>query len=877
MTKTNCYILLLALLLTVPLFAQRETANWYFGSKAGLDFNSGNPEVLTDGQIATTEGCSTVSDSNGSLLFYTNGVEIWNKNHNVMRDGSGLLGNISSTQSAIVVPNVSDSNIYYVFTADAFQSYLNGGSGNGFNYSVINMSLDGGLGRVINKNINLLSQTSEKVSAVSALDGTGFWVITHSRNKFYAYKVNGSGVNTPVISTIGIDVEDYNNIRGSIKFSPNGKKIAITHSIFEPSYNGYLNLYDFNLNTGVVSNERIITRDHVFYGIEFSPNSKKLYASAMLVDDSGPVPLTTDIVLYQYDITFADIERTEYLLNTYNLESETNLGGGLQLGFDKRVYHSILGDKLSVINEPNLGGRSSDYRELSVNIGSQFARFGLPSYEQSAFESIIDVENLCFNNATKFNIIIDEPIQSINWDFGDPSSGVNNTSSDINPTHLFSTNGQFTITISVDFVNRASKTYIEFIDIAEAPNLVPQVELIQCDVDEDDGITKFNLTQAEPSFMLTSDDLVVNYFETFNDAILDENLLDELNYQNTINGQIIYAKVFVNSDCYSIIEVKLTVSPMSNLETYSTIYICQENSSNDLIFDSNDVQLLLGNDFSGTNVSLFYNEIDALLEMNNVSGTINIPDANELILFFRIESFNDCDFIGNIVIGSANLPILEDQTTVFCSNNTNSLDAGEGFWSYLWSTGETTQKIEIDSPGNYWVEVSTGINCSSIMNFEATLSEDFDIVNIEIDDFRPQNSVRILLNNYSGIIEYSLDDGLTFSQSNSFENVIPGIYEVFVKKDNCHFVEQTILVGGYPNFFTPNGDGINDKWKIKNPEYFQEATISIFNRYGKLIKVMTANEGWDGKHEGTMLTPSDYWFSIALNEKQVFGHFTLKL
>ena len=110
MTKTNYYILIFTLLLTVPLFAQRETVNWYFGSNSGLDFNSGNAQVLSGGQLSTTEGCSTVSDNNGSLLFYTNGVEIWNKNHDIMQNGSGLLGSDSSSQSAIVVPNVSNPN-----------------------------------------------------------------------------------------------------------------------------------------------------------------------------------------------------------------------------------------------------------------------------------------------------------------------------------------------------------------------------------------------------------------------------------------------------------------------------------------------------------------------------------------------------------------------------------------------------------------------------------------------------------------------------------------------------------------------------------------------------------------------------------------------
>lgn len=861
----------------MPIFAQRETTNWYFGAKAGLDFNSGITEVLNEGQLSTTEGCASVSDNSGNLLFYTNGVNVWDKTHNVMQNGDGLLGDVSSSQSVVVVPNVSNPNIYYVFTADVYQAYSSGGSGNGFNYSIIDISLNGGLGSVINKNINLLSQTSEKVSAVSTLDGSGFWVITHARNKFYAYKVDGSGVNSPTITTIGIDIDDVNNIRGHMKFSPNGEKLAIAHSFFEPSYNGYLFLYDFNLNTGSVSNEKQVATDRVFYGVEFSPDSSKLFASGMLVDDSGPISLTTDIALYQYDLNFVDFDRTEFLINTYESRPENHLGGALQLGFDKKVYHSVLAEKLSVINEPNLAGRSIDYREFGVDIGDNLAFYGLPSYEQSAFESIVDVENLCFNNATKFNIIIDEPIQSISWDFGDPTSGASNSSSDLEPTHLFTSTGLFTITMTVDYVNRATKTYIEFIEIGEAPTLVSQVELTQCDVDADDGITIFNLIESEPLLGLPSDDLVVTYFETIFDAFDDENQLNELGYENEFNGQVIFAKVFVNADCYSIIEVKLMVEPMSNLGEYSNIFVCQDNVSNDLTFNASDVLTLLENDFSGADASVYYSESDALLELNKISGVIDIPDSDEVTLYFRIETFSNCNFIGSIIVGGATLPILEDQTTVFCTSDTNFLDAGDGFWSYLWSTGDTTQKIEITSPGDYWVEVSTGIDCSDIMNFKAVQSDAFEISEIEINDFRPENSVRIMLSDYSGEIKYSLDDGLTFSDSNYFANVTPGIYDVLVKKDECHFIEQTILVGGYPNFFTPNGDGHNDTWKIKQPQYFQEAKINIYNRYGKLLKVMSANDGWDGKHEGNLLTPSDYWFSITLNGKEVFGHFSLKL
>ena len=177
MIKKKSYILLLTLLFTVPLFAQRETANWYFGSNVGLDFNNGNPVLQTDGQLTTTEGYSTVSDNNGSLLFYTNGVNIWNKNHNIMQNGSDLLGSDSGSQSAIVIPNVSNSNIYYVFTADVYQAYTNGNNGNGINYLVVDMSLNAGLGTVKSKNVNLLPQGSEKLSAVSSLDGQVFGLL----------------------------------------------------------------------------------------------------------------------------------------------------------------------------------------------------------------------------------------------------------------------------------------------------------------------------------------------------------------------------------------------------------------------------------------------------------------------------------------------------------------------------------------------------------------------------------------------------------------------------------------------------------------------------------------------------------------------------
>ena len=228
--KGYCKILafLIPLYLCQLSYAQREASNWYFGSFAGLDFNSGAPVPLLDGVLDTTEGCESISDPEGNLLFYTDGKTVWNRNHEIMDNGENLLGSFSSSQSALIIPNVDNPNIYYLFTADVVQAYQDDGVGNGFNYSTVDISLNGGLGAVTQKNINLLNNSSEKITAVSTFDNTGYWVVTHKGKRFYAYKVSGSGVNTtPVSSSIGPDIDSFNNIRGSLKASPNLSLIHI--------------------------------------------------------------------------------------------------------------------------------------------------------------------------------------------------------------------------------------------------------------------------------------------------------------------------------------------------------------------------------------------------------------------------------------------------------------------------------------------------------------------------------------------------------------------------------------------------------------------------------------------------------------------------
>ncbi|HYG16077.1 MAG TPA: hypothetical protein VEC12_10015, partial [Bacteroidia bacterium] len=259
------------------LFAQKENNIWYFGNKIGLDFHSIPPKPLQNSEMLAPEGCASVCDSAGNLLFYTGAGKVWNKKHQVMENGSGLLVNGSSTQSSVAVKKPGSYTEYYVFSADSYEN-----PGDGVNYSVVDLSYNGGLGKVTEKNKKLYNGiSSEKVTCVKNAKNDGYWIITHpvGSSAFYVYGFTVSGINTvPVISHTGTSYT-YNpilGINGYLKASPNGKKLV---ACLGGINNSGIELFDFDNSTGIVSNGVILEEGYSFYGCSFSPNSKLLYAT----------------------------------------------------------------------------------------------------------------------------------------------------------------------------------------------------------------------------------------------------------------------------------------------------------------------------------------------------------------------------------------------------------------------------------------------------------------------------------------------------------------------------------------------------------------------------------------------------------------------
>ncbi len=382
--------------------AQGEANNWYFGFGAGITFNTTPPSALTDGMLSTDEGCSSISDAAGNLLFYSNGETIYNRNHQIMENGTGLDGHFSSTQSALIVPQPLSPNLYLIFTIGAEAGF--NGSDNGLSYSIIDIELDNGNGAVIEKNIQLLNYTTEKQTAVRHANGRDIWIITHlfESNAFYSFLITCNGVQPdPIISYVGQSHIEPNlgcceatSTLGCMKSSPDNTKVAVVWSVLTGldtqaglvMGDWHLELFDLDNSTGKLSNPIAMSYGNnsninKSYGVCFSPDNTKLYQTAYQGVPSNK--------LFQYDLTVADIPASQTIIT----EEYIKAFGTMEIGPNGKIYIARTnGHKfLSVLNNPNASGVDVDYEKEGISLEGINSTWGLPNilYDYS-FQPVFD-------------------------------------------------------------------------------------------------------------------------------------------------------------------------------------------------------------------------------------------------------------------------------------------------------------------------------------------------------------------------------------------------------------------------------------------------------------------------------------------------------
>ncbi len=423
-------IFLLFFCFTISASRAQQGSRWYFGKNAGLHFAPGTTQALTDGALSTNEGSSTISNENGNLLFYSDGVTVWNRLHKPMPNGQGLKGNLSAYQSCIIVPKPGNPNFYYIFTTDAQE---NNGIG-GYNYSEVDMTLDNGLGDISsNKNIFLNGPSSERLTAIMASNYVDYWVITNdwNSNVFKSYKVTCTGVETtPVVSSVGLvlNASNYSNI-GEMKVSPDGQWLAQTNyegSRVAVPVNEFAQLFRFDNTTGLVYAPMTISllNDGYYIGCEFSPDSRLLYFT-----NRGTR------TIHQYDLSSGSLPA---ILATKSVIPVINGSiSAMQLGADQKIYLATGTSKLHVINDPNSQGIACGFQENVADLKGRISVSGLPSvvpnfYNNRAIDFTYTILDSCKGTVQFFGI---NRVQNSTflWDFGD-----GNTSTDPNPVYTFS-------------------------------------------------------------------------------------------------------------------------------------------------------------------------------------------------------------------------------------------------------------------------------------------------------------------------------------------------------------------------------------------------------------------------------------------------------
>ncbi|UOX33857.1 T9SS type B sorting domain-containing protein [Flavobacterium sediminilitoris] len=394
---------------------------------------------------------------------------------------------------------------------------------------------------------------------------------------------------------------------------------------------------------------------------------------------------------------------------------------------------------------------------------------------------------------------------------------------------------------------------------------------------------------ANQSFCSTANATLNEIVSNGSNVIWYDSLNGNLILPNTtplVDGTTYYATQTING-CESVSRSAITISLINTLNAtdYSESFCDNLDDGYEIINLTNYNANLIS---STGNTFNYYTSLNGA-ENQIISDKITNPTNYNLtignhIIYVRIDSPNTCHQVVTLDFTLYSKPFLTiNDIMPICEGSYITIFAGNGYDNYLWSTNETSPSITVFQPGNYSVTVSenhNNITCTTTKNFTVVNSNIATISQIITSDWNDNNNtITVLLtSNSEGDYDYSLD-GINFQSSNTFNGLDNGEYTVYVRdKNGCGEVSGEVYLLMYPKFFTPNGDGYNDFWKIKFSENEPSLTIKIFDRYGKFIKQLGTNsQGWDGNYLEKPLPSSDYWFIVTReNGKEFKGHFTLK-
>lgn len=837
--------------------AQTQVSNqWYFGERAGLDFTFGAPVALADeNQMFSPEGCATISDVNGDLLFYTNGSTVWNKDHLVMINGDSIGGDSTAAQSALILPFADDQTMFYIFTTEEVYGDFT------FNMkmTLVDMKADSARGEVLIKNVPFIESSAEKLTA-SGFTGNP-WLLAHEygNNTFRAYPVTPNGIIGALYSAAGEDhvFQNERQATGYMKFAPGGNYVAVVI----PGDTNYIDLLNFDIATGELSNSRLIDIEEYapaqIYGLEFSADALKLY-------------VTTQNTLLQYDLDSINSQDPAADIQATRFEYPDNLNfGTLQTGPDGVIYIAIDG-ATSVASLSNPGGddAGATFTQSAVDLLGRTSRLGLPNFTQqtgsAGQQPGITTEEACVGLETNFTATgRDSSIEEYSWDFGD-STGL---FTEQNLTHVYTTPGTYIVELTLS--NR-------------------------CDVDSvlTDTIQVFSIP---PTPLVPADTALCGGPITLSASDTDN---DYFNYYWSTGETT--RSIIVSTP--SVVDVAIINDDGCSSDTV-TVFIAQDESFIDLgedrIVCQNDTTALLDANDPGP---IFTWTVDGIEVGDQRTQLINTATAGEFVYAVAVANeFTACIYRDTVTITVQPEPQVQQANVVppECGMATGSFElqaVTPGGYSYD-LTGPVTSSGSFDDingaliqglpSGSYTATITNTVSgCTNVEVLQLEDNAPFDMEAVPQNDCARTSDISInFINNLPAEVEINVVDQFgtnVFNSVNSLntrnvrvEDLDSGTYYVEVRDlspPNCIQTDTVQLMVSeecylrifIPNAFSPgSGTDLNEEFFAFPNEFVDRFQIYIYNRWGDLVYYSTdKNFRWDGKYEGQVVQQGTYVVKI---------------
>jgi gliding motility-associated-like protein len=823
-------LLLCVLFASTSLFAQEESSWWIFGDGAGIEFTpnpqnrSNDPAVVNSG-YDTDEGVAAISDDQGDLMFFTDGSTVWNKNGQVMPNGTNLDGNFSSTQSAIIVKAPATPGVYFIFTVGA------GGSGP-LSYSRVEMALNGGLGDVVSgvKNVTLLQSCAEKVAATIQTGTTNAYVMTFAEsnatnvangsgnfNALFSWEVRGiaaAGVSfvlpSPIPQSGNSNLPWYSAAassnsgdRGMLRVSPDGTKLALCNQNggFGAGSNTGVWLYDFNPANGQFGGAGLQLDTGEAYGAEFSPSSQYLYH-----DISGSYGFNGNKRIVQYDLCDPN-----NILATRNEFANVSEGRStLQMARDGNIYVARF-DQTELGRIDGLESPTPVYNTAAIDISPGVSKQGLPVFVQSSFQSFFTVNDQCEGDPTEFILACLPQVAQSTWDFGDGNT-LNVTGAGT-VTNTYAAAGTYTVSVNVTNVSGDVRNFTQDITIYENGIVDPidQTLLNYCDADGS-GNELIDLTIFTADVLGSQDaaSFDITYHLTDTDADNNVNPIST-NFNASLGTNTVWVRIANNTSpiddaCSAIGSFVITVSSIPTA-TLADIEVCDDEIADGLTeFDlsdlANDVANAAGNPVD-TDYTFYLSQADADSETNPLDTNTPFSNTtNPQTVYVRLQNNNDVDCYS---VSPVNLVVLDVPSIGTADDITECDDA----------------PIDGTSVFDLSVQTTTILNGQSATAYDVTYHTSNDDAAAGLNAL---NETAASIANGATIFARITDNNTGCFNISTFTAIVE-ICEVEI-----------------PEGFSPNNDGINDTFEIPGlVEQFDSFVLKIYNRHGVEIYETTAN------------------------------------